>query len=314
MQIVKWTLAALGIAFGLGAREARRFEDLAAKDIAATLEGPSKTVKVRSQLNGLLGGALGDLRRVTISAAHFSTPELPLFCEPNLSKKGRVRELAIRLDDFRLAGLRVERLEATIPDCRFDFALALSKRKIRLSQSGVGIGRVQILEKDLEEFILAKFREIKRVSVKVEKNRVFVKGFGEFLVIQTEFEVIAKLIPVNGVQLVLAEPKVFFGELVADDAVKALVLRTLNPVVDLDRDLKLYGAVEMEGVSLEHGILEAWGKTKIPSRPAADHGSSRLSSALSTSATSMPSIDRLSGLTTATRSPYGRNLTGSVMP
>src|SRR5688572_30112291 len=112
-----WPLAALGLLFGLGAGEVRKFEKLAAEDIAATLTGQSKKVKVKSEMNGLIGGALGDLKRVTISARSFSTPGLPLFCEPELGTKGKVRELRIELDDFVLGNLRVEHLEATIPNC-----------------------------------------------------------------------------------------------------------------------------------------------------------------------------------------------------
>ena len=262
-----WPLAALGLIFGLGAREVKRFERLAAEDIAATLEGDSKKVKVKSELNGFIGGALGDLKRVTISARSFSTPGLPLFTEPELSASGKVRELRIELDDFVLGNLRVEHLEAVIPECRFDYNLAVRKRKIRLSRSGTGVGRVKLLEKDLEAFILKKFREIKRVTVKIEKDRAFVSGYGEFLVIHTDFDVIAKLVPLDGTKLMLADAKVFFGERLGDQAVRDIVVQTLNPVVDLDKDLHLYGAIQVEGVSLQDGVLEAWGKTRIPDRP-----------------------------------------------
>ena len=267
MPSMLWPLAALGLVFGLGAREVKRFERLAAEDIASTLEGTSKNVRVKSELNGFIGGALGDLKRVTISARSFSTPGLPLFTEPDLAASGKVRELRIELDDFVLGNLRVEHLEATIPDCRFDYNLAVRKRKIRLSRSGTGIGRVKLLERDLEAFILKKFREIKRVSVKIEKDRAFVSGYGEFLVIHTDFDVIARLAPVDGTKLMLTDAKVFFGERLGDQAVRDIVVQTLNPVVDLDKDLNLYGAIQVEGLSLQNGVLEAWGQTKIPDRP-----------------------------------------------
>ena len=267
MPSMLWPIAALGLLFGLGAREVKRFERLAADDIAASLSGEAKKVKVKSELNGFLGGAFGDLKRVTISARSFSTPGLPLFTEPDLALSGKVRELRIELDDFVLGNLRVEHLEATIPECRFDYNLAVRKKKIRLSRSGTGMGRVKLLEKDLEAFILKKFREIKRVTVKIEKNRAFVSGYGEFLVIHTDFDVIARLAPLDGTKLMLTDAKVFFGERLGDQAVRDIVVQTLNPVVDLDKDLNLYGAIQVEGLSLENGVLEAWGKTRIPDRP-----------------------------------------------
>lgn len=262
MDAVLWKLLALGLLFGLGAREVRRFEDLAAREIGSKLEGADKRVSVKTKIGGP-----ADLHRVSIEASRFSTPGLPLFTEPDFSRKGRIRELRIRLDDFVLGGLRVEHLEAAIPECRFDWDLALSKKMIRLSQSGEGTGRVRLREKDLEAWILRKFHEVKRVELRLDRDRVWVKGFGEFVIVQTEFEVIARLVPVEGSKLVLADAKVFFDGLIADEAVKELVLQTLNPVVDLDGDLGLHGAIAMEGVSMQNGTLEAWGKTRIPDRP-----------------------------------------------
>ncbi|HRK20500.1 MAG TPA: LmeA family phospholipid-binding protein [Fimbriimonadaceae bacterium] len=301
-----WALAALGLAFGLGSREVRRFESLAANDIASVLNGESKAVRVRSELNGFVGGALGDMKRVTIEARSFQTDSLPLFCEPERGTKGKVRELQIRLSDFVLGGLRVESLEATIPDCRFDYDLAVRERKIRLSRSGVGEGRVRLKEDDLEAFILRKFREIKRVDVRLDRNRVYVKGFGEFIVVQTDFEVIAKLQPVEGNKLLLTDAKVFFGEFVADPLVRDLVLRTLNPVVDIDADLGLNGAMQMEGLEIADGKVEAWGKAKIPDRPKPQGNLEwSLSNAPRTSETSIAAILFSAPRTVSHRSPQG---------
>jgi hypothetical protein len=257
---------------GWGSNEIRSFEAAAAADIGSNLEGEHKRVSVKSELNGILGGLTGDLRKVVLRASHFSTAELPLFCEPERSRRGRVRRLEIRLEDFTLANLRVEELSAEIPESRYDLGLAMKSRKIRLSRSGSGTGRVRLLAKDLADFILKKFREIKSVEVKLDRNRAYVSGYGEFLVVKTSFEVIAKLVPSEGNKILLAEAKVFLGGLIADEAVRDVLLQTLNPIVDLDQDLKLYGAVQLEGLSLENDVLKAWGKVKIPNRPSPNGG------------------------------------------
>ncbi len=259
--------AGVGLAVHWSGGELRRFERLAAEDIRSKLHGDARQVSVRAEMKGPLGGLFGEVRRVTIRARSFSTDGLPLFTEPERSKRGRVQDLRIVLDDFTLRGLRIEHLEASIPSCRFDLGLALSRKQIRLSRSGVGTGRVRILESDLEQFVLRKYREIKRVRVRVDRHHVFVEGYGEFLVIQTNFFVIAKLAPVGGNKLELTDAKVFFDDRRADEASKRAVLDTLNPVVDLNADLKLFGAIQLEGVRLVEGVLEAWGKTRIPERP-----------------------------------------------
>jgi hypothetical protein len=37
--------------------------------------------------------------------------------------------------------------------------------------------------------------------------------------------------------------------------------------VHLDEDLKLHGAIRVQGVRLQDGALEAWGETRIPEAP-----------------------------------------------
>ncbi|MBI5708005.1 MAG: LmeA family phospholipid-binding protein [Armatimonadetes bacterium] len=260
-------LAGLGLLFGIGRNEVRRFERAAAAEIASKLTGPNKKVVVRSELNGPIDGPLGNLKSATIRASHFESDGLPLFTEPERSKRGVLQTLNLILDDFTLCGLRVEHLEASIPDCRFDYDLAIKKRQIRLSQSGIGTGRVRLREQDLEAYIPKKLAEVRRVSLKLDRGYAFVEGFGEFLVVQTQFEVIAKLAIADKSKIVLTDAKVFFDGRSADEYSKKAILDALNPVIDLDKDLKLHGAVELERLELDRGILEAWGTTKIPVRP-----------------------------------------------
>lgn len=264
----RWLLAGLfGLLFGLGAREVRRFENLAARDIGSKLTGENVKVDVKTELNGIIGGALGDLKKVTIRASDFSTPGLPLFTEPERSKKGIVRELNLILDRFHLGGLAIDHLEASIPDCRFDYSLAMRKKEIRLSQSGIGTGYVRIKEKDLERFVLLKFKEIKRVSVVIRDHKIFVEGYGEFLIVKTDFLVIASIEPVDGTKLALTDAYILFGGMKAPPEAAKALLDTLNPVVDLSKDLGLLDAIKVKRIKLINGLLEAWGETKIPEKP-----------------------------------------------
>lgn len=262
-------VAAFGLAFGLGGAGMRRFERKAAADLAAQLHGGRAHVEVQAKVNGPAGALLGDLQSASIRASGFSTPGLPLFVEPERSQKGRIGELRLELTDFKLAGLRVERLEATIPECRYDFALALSQGQVRLSRSGEGTGYVRVNERDLEDWILRKFHEIKRVWVRVDKDRVWVEGYGEFLIMKTGFAVIADLVPEDGTRLALANAKVYFGWRRAEPETARVLLEALNPVVDLPKDLGLYDAIHVERIRLRDGAVEAWGRTRVPERPAA---------------------------------------------
>ncbi len=259
-------IAAFGLAAGFGGREIHVFERAAANEIRANLKGDSSVVSVSVIPDGL-GVLWGALDRATISAEHFSVEGVPLFVDPERSKAGRCGNLTIDLRDFRLRGLRVDSLHAEIPACRYDRALALHDKKFRLSRSGIGRGTVRVLEQDLAAFILRKYHEIKRVTVKVDRGVVWVEGFGEFLIVKSDFEVIADLTPVNGTQLALTNAKVWFDWRRADSFATDALLKTLNPVVDLDRDLGLLGSIQVDKIKLEGGVLEASGKTQIPIKP-----------------------------------------------
>ena len=260
-------LLGLGLIFGIGRHQVRSLEDSAARELAGKLGGALRQVSVRTEPTWILSGLWGDMRSVTIEAAKFSTVGLPFFTEPERSTKGKVRELKLVLDDFRLGTLQVEHLDAEIPDCRFDFDLAARKRTFRLSKSGLGSGRVRIQERPLEEFILKKFHEIKSVHVDILDGKVLVTGYGEFLVISTNFSVEASLSSPDGSKINLVEATVLFDKRPAGASGTEVLLKTLNPVVDLQQDLGLLDTIFVQGIELKNDRLEAWGKAKIPTKP-----------------------------------------------
>jgi len=244
----------------------RSFEREAAKDIALKLEGEHKKVEVKVKSDGLFGALEGRFSKVSIVARDFSVNGLPLFTEPDRSKYGRIATLQIRLFDFSLRGLRIEELRSDLYDCRFDFGLALDERKVRLSRSGTGEGYVRVNEKALEDFILQKYHEIKRIRVELKKYKVFVEGYGEFPFFRTEFYVIADLVPRKDYELHLENAYVFLGRSI-DETMKRALLDFINPVIHENEDLALCGALKMRKVIIRDGILELFGEANIPEKP-----------------------------------------------
>lgn len=257
--------AALHVLSGFGSLTVKEFELAAAKEIQTQLSPPGR-INIQTKLNGVVDGPFGDLKLVTIKASEFGTQGLPLFVDPHLSKRGNLRNLRIELADFRLRNIRVEQLVAEIPNCRYDYGLATRKKIFRLSKSGEGTGSVKIREQDLAEFVLSKFPEVKRVEIRIDRDKVFVKGYGEFIMLSTNFEVIAKLESPDGRKLFLNHAKIFFDGVLTDGPAAKAVLKALNPVVDLDTDLRLSGAMDVKEVILKDGLLEAKGVVRIPPR------------------------------------------------
>lgn len=266
LSFFPWLIGAAAFAL-IGGAEVRHFESLAARDIKSKLRGGHAKVSVKTVPHGLFGHLSGDLDRVTITAKDFETDGLPLFTEPDRSQKGRARKLNIELENFMLSGLRVETLRASIPECRYDFPLATRHGQIRLSRSGTGMGSVSILAPDLEAFILRKFHEIKRVSVHLDKGRAVVEGYGDFLIVKANFRVDAKLMAADKAKISLADAHIALDGLPATDSASAALLQTLNPIVDLDNDLHLFGAIQVADVQLDNDRLVASGSTTIPVKP-----------------------------------------------
>jgi hypothetical protein len=108
---------------------------------------------------------------------------------------------------------------------------------------------------------------VKSAEVRIDRDKLYIEGHAELLLLSTDFTVIARLEPAEGSRLNLAHARVLFDGTPADAALEKVLLDILNPVVDLDRDLGLSGAMKVEKVRLRDGVLRASGATTIPSRP-----------------------------------------------
>lgn len=257
-------LGLLALGANWAGNEIRGFERGASREIASLLNGSSKQVTVRTVPQGPFGHVFGDLHRVTIHAQDFYTQELPLFTEPEAGTDGKIGELVIELDRFQLGNLRVKRLEAHLFGNRFDFKLARTQHKVRLSRSGAGPGEAEIEAKDIAEFIPTKIHEILSCQVEFKDGRVRVSGEGQFAIIRTHFVVTGSLAIKDGAAFYITDPEILFDGRPADPISQQSLLRLLNPVVDLNRDLRLHGAIQVARLEFRGDTLVASGTAHIP--------------------------------------------------
>ena len=258
---------AAGLALGAGAligTEWGRIERAAEADIKAVLGADH--VSMTAQNDGMLGTMLGQVESVTIEASGFEVDGMPLFTDPELSQRGKMRRLEIVLKDFVIRDLPVIELRCDIPDNRFALGL-LREGKVRLTKSGEGVGSVVIDEQGLKRYILARFKVAESIDIKLDKYKLFVKGTAALAMIRRNFEIICDLAIEDKRRLIIANPITFIeGKRIRDGSDSAL-LRAFNPVLDLDRDLGLHGAFDMETILIKGGIATINGKARIPVRP-----------------------------------------------
>lgn len=260
-------LGAIGL-FGLfGGSEVHRYERDAARDLSSMLGGPSRKVAVTTRPRGLCGYATGDLARATIDASLFDTPELPLFTEPDRPKDGRLGRLELRLHDFTLAELHVESLSANIPSCRYDLRLARSARKIRLSESGEGEGQVLLSQDDLAGYAAFKYPFLKGLRVRLlPAGLLEMNGVADMLAFQAPFEASGRLALDGPRKIILLDPHMSMNGWPVDAKTLDSLLGRVNPLIDLDRDLHLHGAMDLTSLEVLDGFVQAWGIARVPVR------------------------------------------------
>lgn len=260
----RYLVGLLILMFHLGSRGVRSFDDSAARDIRAKLKGEHTKVVVGAHSNGLFGEIFGDLSSVEIRASQFEVDGLPFHTEPTFSRKGVIRTLRLEMDDCVLSGLAVKHLEAAIPDCRFDFSAALRERKIRLTQSGVGPGKVVVTADGLATFLRKKYPGIDRLTVRIETGQALVDGHGRFGVFVADFAVAGDVGVLDGAKLVIQNATLTMDGKPASPALTKAAIALFNPVLDLNKDLKLEGAVEARSVELRRGEMVATALVHIP--------------------------------------------------
>ena len=68
----------------------------------------------------------------------------------------------------------------------------------------------------------------------------------------------------GGSRLILSHARILLGNHVATPPLAKVLLDAMNPIVDLNRDLGLRGAVEIATIRLRDGVMHAEGTTTIP--------------------------------------------------
>lgn len=251
-------LGAFGLAIG-GSAAARGYERSAAGEIAGRLGGtPVVRVKARTGLPILWGEA----GTVTIEARDFTARGLPFETEPWRSRYGKLNRLRLEFRDFELSGLAVRRLSAEIPRCRFDLGLATGKRQFRLSRSGVGRGRVEVGASALAAFAMRKFPALRSLTLSLQKGRFRAEGRA-FLLAELAFVATGELVVEGGVRLKAQGLAVEIDGRPAP-ALAAGFSKAFDPLVDLDAELGLRGALHVERLKVDDDLLIADGRMIIP--------------------------------------------------
>jgi hypothetical protein len=145
--------------------------------------------------------------------------------------------------------------------------LAINHKKIRLSRSGEGTGTVQIRARDLEQFVLKKYPAVKAIQMTLQKDRIRVVAEADLGNTRLKFSIDGRMESADGRSLRLVDPVAEINGSPASLASAKALANSINPVLHLDRDLGLYGAVDITTIKLDANRLIATASTRIPASP-----------------------------------------------
>lgn len=222
-------------------------------------------VRVQLKPSGLFGAAEGHLKRVYVYAAHFQVNGLPFTLEENYSKSGQIDEFILDLHDATLAGLPAERVYVRVPDVRYDFRVARSKKVFRLTDTGIGEAEIVVTEQGLAEYILHKYKpHVLAVRVTITPEKTVVEGRAIVLIGEFHFRAEGQLVPREGIYLDLAQPKISVEGYEAPPETARVIAQWLNPIIDGIQDLHLSDGLRVSELKLEPGRMIARGTAKVP--------------------------------------------------
>ncbi len=194
-----------------------------------------------------------------------STQQLPFQQYPRSGWKGSIRTLRLHLTNSSLKGLKIDRLEAEIPDVRYDLGWALNRNRLKIRSAGTGTIDIWVSARSITEFTEKKYRQsMQDVSVEVIGDKMLVRATVRMLGARARIEANGVLKPRGGRYVELSDSSVILNGKPVDGSAAARLLSGVNPVLDVDRDFDLGSLMHIETVKIEGSQVHIHGSATVP--------------------------------------------------
>lgn len=254
-------IALLGLALFAGFAT-HRAEHAIVHDLRSTLHGG--TLRADVHPHGLLGLTIGRVDSVRVTGSGMSADDVPfrIFRGPGL--RANTARLEFDLQDFTLHGTTVRRFTASFPAVSLDAGRAFFDERIILRKAGEGTASAEVAPAALTGFIEKKYPTLKQVEVEMHAGLVTVRGATSVLGAMQQIEATGRLVVRDGRYLDVAEPTVKLNGRLATPAFADNIAKSINPVVDFDKDLGLGRILAAETVEIGEGYAVVRGKAHVP--------------------------------------------------
>ena len=253
------TLIGLALFSAFAAERARY---AARRDLERAIPGSAFQVSVRPR--GALGLAFGEVESATIRGQRFTVQELPFRIEPRGGLLARLGTLKLELRDITLRDLPVRSLDASIPRVRVDGPRVLFNGHFTIRGAESGTGVAVITAEGLSEFMARKRPEFSDLAIKLIPGEALVSGRAAVFLGPTPLEARVKIGVTEGRYLNAAEAKVSISGRAVPERLTQRLLQSLNPIIDVDRDLGLSDWLYVTSAEVGEGILIVRARVTIP--------------------------------------------------
>jgi len=197
-------------------------------------------------------------------ASDIVADQLPFTQSPRAGWKGSIRHLKLHLVHSQLAGMHISRLEVDIPDVRYDIGHALYKNRLFIRSAPMGPVKIWVSEDDLSRFAAIKLKgTVTNASVAI-RNNLLIFGSVNVLGTKNTFAANGNIAIREGRYLDISDVEVSLnGRALAPSAATAM-LKSMNPMLDVERDLHLGNSLKIKSVSVGYGMLLIEGEFTVP--------------------------------------------------
>ena len=191
--------------------------------------------------------------------------KLPFMQFPSAGWKGSISSLRLHITHSTLKGLSIERLEAVIPDVRYDLGWAINRNRLKIRSAGTGSVDLWVSTDAITEFTRKKYSQSMRdVAVTVIGERMMVRGTALMMGAKAQIEVQGSLMPRDGRYVEISNPQVILNGKPVNSDVAVRLVSGVNPVLDIDKDFDIGNFMRVQSVKIEGVLVHIHGTASVP--------------------------------------------------
>lgn len=222
------------------------------------------TVRASVKARGALGLLANDIYSVDVYGENNKASELPFQLYPRGGWKGSIRHLRVHLKNFELNGLKVAGMEGDIPFVKYDITHALLRDRLHLRGAEQGTATVILSAENIRAFLEKKFgNAVTEAVVAFEANRIVITGKFLLLASRQPFRAVSGLAIKQG-RIELVDMEFLLNNRPLPAVSLASILKQMNPVLDVGRDLNMEGIFMLRKVSLLADTVRVEGDLRLP--------------------------------------------------